>query len=167
MKKVLRMSAGVVAAFAAIVFGADKALLAVGVVAPDFSLLTEKGETVKLSSFAGKSAVVLVFYPGDETPVCTEQLCAIRDSWSRFTELGVAVFGVNPASAVSHEKFVQKQRYPFPLLVDEGKTVTIAYGCKGALMTARTVYVIGKDGKIAYARRGNPPVTEILAAIPR
>lgn len=167
MNKVLKISAGLVAVFAALVSGADKTLLALGSVAPDFTLNTEKGESVKLSSFAGKNAVVLVFYPGDETPVCTEQLCAIRDSWSGFTAKGAVVFGVNPASAVSHEKFIVKQHYPFPLLVDDAKTVTVAYGCKGALMTSRTVYVVGKDGTIIYAQRGKPPVADILAAIPQ
>ena len=151
-------------AFVAFSSGAEKELLAVGANAPDFSLKSEKGETIVLS-YVGKNAVVLIFYPGDQTPVCTEQLCAVRDSYADFGAKGAVVFGVNPADAVSHQKFKSKQEYQFPLLVDEGKTVTAAYGAKGGIMTTRTVYVVGKDGKIIYAKRGKPPVAEILGAI--
>lgn len=165
MKSVFKQSAVLVAALAGMAFSGDKDLLAVGTVAPAFTLQSEKGETVSLASFAGKSPVVLIFYPGDQTPVCTEQLCAVRDSWADFAAKGAVVFGVNPADAASHQKFVSKQEYQFPLLVDEGKKVTIAYGAKGAIMTNRTVYVVGKEGKIIYAKRGKPPVSEILAAI--
>ena len=154
--------AGAVAAVAA----TNDHLLAVGSKAPDVTLKTATGEDVKLSEFVGKSAVVLVFYPGDETPVCTQQLCEIRDGYGRFAEKGAVVFGVNPATATSHEKFAEHRKLPFPLLVDDGGVATKLFGCAGFIMLQRTVYVIGKDGAIIYAKRGKPPVSEILNALP-
>jgi peroxiredoxin Q/BCP len=139
-------------------------MLEKGTVAPDFSLVSDKGDTVKLSEFRGKNSVVLVFYPGDQTPGCTKQLCAIRDDYEKFTAQGAAVFGVNPADAKSHANFVKKQHYQFPLLVDENKAVAKMYGTDG-LMIVRTVFVIDKKGVIAFAKRGMPDDSEILASI--
>jgi peroxiredoxin Q/BCP len=134
--------------------------------APDFALKDQDGRTVSLDSFKGKNNVVLVFYPGDETPGCTKQLCAIRDDYSKFAEKDALVFGVNPAGMESHRKFIDNHRFPFPLLVDENSATAKAYGCDGLLMVKRTVVVIGKDGVILYLERGSPPVSEILDAIP-
>jgi peroxiredoxin Q/BCP len=144
-------------------FGGE--LLAVGSQAPDFSLTDEQGRLVQLSAYRGKQPVVLVFYPMDETPTCRGQLCELRDSWDRFTEQGVAVLGINPGGAASHEKFKQRHSFPFPLLVDKGKQVASAYGA-GGLVVKRSVYAISKDGRIIFAERGKPPSETILAAIP-
>ena len=140
------------------------AMLSIGSDAPDFSLLSDKGDTVKLSDFRGKNAVVLIFYPGDQTPGCTKQLCAIRDDYSQFGKKGAMVFGVNPADKNSHRKFAERQNYQFPLLVDDGQKVATLYGVNG-MMVKRTVFVVDKEGKIAYAKQGMPPNSEILAAI--
>jgi peroxiredoxin Q/BCP len=153
---------GIIAAFS-LTFAEDS-MLGIGTQAPNFSLLSNKGDTVTLSSFIGKNHVVLIFYPGDQTPGCTKQLCAIRDDYSQFAEKGAVVFGVNQASAESHEKFAKKQNYDFPLLVDAGKKTAKAYKADG-LMIQRTVYVIDKEGKIAFAKRGTPDNLEILEAI--
>jgi thioredoxin-dependent peroxiredoxin len=139
-------------------------MLMPGEEAPDFSLQSDKGDTVRLADYRGKNYVVLVFYPGDETPGCTHQLCAIRDDYSKFREKGAVVFGINPAGRESHRKFVEKQQYQFPLLVDAGKKVASLYGANG-MMIQRTVYIVDKEGKIAYAKRGMPPDSEILDAI--
>lgn len=144
------------------VFGAD--LLSVGSDAPDFTLETHDGAQVHLASVLKSNTVVLIFYPGDATPGCTKQLCAVRDDYSRFTEAGAVVYGVNPGSAASHKKFAKKQQYQFPLLVDEKSAVAQKYGTKGAMMTIRTVYVIDRQGKIIFARRGMPSVDEIIAS---
>jgi peroxiredoxin Q/BCP len=122
------------------------------------------GDTVRLSDFAGKNHVVLIFYPGDETPGCTKQLCAVRDDYSLFEEKNAKVFGVNPADRKSHLKFVDRYNFQFPLLIDKGGTVAKKYGC-GGVMIKRTVYVIDPEGKIVYARQGLPDNEEILAAI--
>ena len=137
--------------------------LAVGEPAPDFALPDENERTVTLAQLHGKP-VVLVFYPGDDTPVCTKQLCEIRDDWPAFRKLGAAVYGVNGQGTNSHGKFVAKYKFPFPLLVDGGWEMCRAYKC-GWGVVRRTVYVIGPDGRIAYAKRGKPSTAEIRAAI--
>lgn len=149
-------------------FGGE--LLAVGSEAPDFRLSDESGRAVQLSSFRGKQPIVLVFYPMDETPVCRGQLCEVRDHWDAFTERGAVVLGINPGGTASHLKFKQRHNFPFPLLVDEGKKVASRYGAAGlagGLIVKRSVYAIGKDGRIVFAQRGKPTSEEILAAIPR
>ena len=136
--------------------------LPVGSAAPDWTMLDQDGNPVALSSLRGKN-VVLVFYPRDETPVCRAQLCEFRDAWEEAKAKNTVVFGVNPQSASSHAGFRNANRLPFPLLVDEGGQVCNAYKTK-SLMTKRTVYLIGPDGVIRYARRGKPPVAEVLAS---
>lgn len=134
-----------------------------GTVAPDFTLSDDQGNEVKLSSLRG-SNVVLVFYPGDDTPVCTRQLCEFRDRWDDTATRGIAVFGVNPASAGIHAKFRGKHNFPFPLLADKGRKVAGLYHAAG-LLVKRTVYLIGPDGTVRYAKRGKPGVDEVLAAV--
>lgn len=163
------MKVVMIACAAALVYAGTKpqgggTMLTPGTQAPDFSLLSDKGDTVKLSDFRGKNPVVLVFYPGDQTPGCTHQLCAIRDDYDKFREKGAVVFGVNPADMESHQKFIEKQHYQFRLLVDPGQKVAALYGAKG-LMVQRTVFVINKEGKIVFAKRGMPADSEILEAI--
>jgi len=136
--------------------------LAAGTPAPDFSLPDDSGRTVTLSALRGKN-VVLVFYPGDDTPGCTKQLCQFRDSWESARERGVELFGVNPQSADKHTRFRGKFHFPFPLLVDKGKQVAKLYRADG-LIVKRTVYLVGPDGVIRFARRGMPPPSEVLAA---
>ncbi|MCS6953136.1 MAG: peroxiredoxin [Bryobacterales bacterium] len=133
-----------------------------GTTAPEFSLPDETGRWVRLSALRGRS-VVLVFYPGDETPGCRAQLCEFRDKWAQLASRGMVVFGINPQSAASHARFRQKHGFPFPLLVDRGQQVARRYHADGPIVR-RTVYVIGPDGVIRYARRGRPPVEELLQA---
>jgi peroxiredoxin Q/BCP len=137
--------------------------LMVGSDAPDFTLPDDAGHLVSLSSMRGKN-VLLVFYPGDNTPGCTKQLCQLRDDWDRLRSTGVEVFGVNPQSAGSHISFRQKQRLPFPLLVDKGQKVAELYHANG-LFVKRTVYLIGANGKIRFGRRGMPSPDQVLAPL--
>jgi peroxiredoxin Q/BCP len=136
--------------------------LPTGTNAPDFSLVDDRGATVKLSALKGKN-VVLVFYPGDDTPGCTRQLCEFRDQWDAVRARGIEVFGVNPQSTRSHIQFRTKFEFPFPLLVDQGRQVAKLYNASG-LIVKRTVYLIGPDGTIRFARRGMPKPSEVLAA---
>lgn len=136
--------------------------LPVGNVAPDFSLPDQDGVTVSLASLAGKN-VVLVFYPADETTICTKQLCEFRDSWAKAQQKNAIVLGVNPAGQDKHARFREHHRFPFPLLVDRGQEVAASYHADG-LIVKRTVYLIGKSGKIRYAKRGKPDPEEVLAA---
>jgi peroxiredoxin Q/BCP len=136
--------------------------LPVGTVAPDFTLMDDAGNEVRLSALRGKD-VVLVFYPGDDTPGCTRQLCQLRDSWENARARGVEVFGVNPGSARSHAGFRSHHKLPFPLLVDVGRKLTSLYNANG-IIVKRTVYLIGRDGVIRFAQRGMPSPAEVLAA---
>ncbi|NLD91737.1 MAG: peroxiredoxin [Fibrobacter sp.] len=130
-----------------------------------FSLEDETGTIHNLVDFKGDKYVVLIFYPGDETPVCTQQLCEIRDEHAAFTSNNAVVFGVNPASGKSHKKFTDKHNFQFPLLIDQDAAVAKEYGVKGAVMNKRFVFVISPDGTIVFAKKGKPPVSEILQSI--
>ena len=136
--------------------------LPVGATAPVFTALVDAGRTVTLSALRGRN-VVLVFYPGDDTPGCTKQLCQFRDDWSQAAARRVEIFGVNPQNAKHHQKFREKFRFPFPLLVDAGRTIARLYHCHGPIVK-RTVYLIGPDGTILFSRRGMSPPAEVLAA---
>ncbi|HTS64181.1 MAG TPA: peroxiredoxin [Candidatus Acidoferrales bacterium] len=136
--------------------------LPVGAPAPEFTAATDKGETVRSSALRGKN-FVLVFYPGDDTPGCTKQLCEFRDNWSALTARGVLFYGVNPAGPDKHARFREKFHLPFPLLVDQGQKIAALYHADG-LWVKRTVYLVGPDGVIRFSRRGMPKPAEVLAA---
>jgi thioredoxin-dependent peroxiredoxin len=133
--------------------------LPVGTPAPDFTLLDDTGQTVTLSKLRGRD-VVLVFYPGDDTPGWTKQLCQFRESW---TPNGAAIFGINGQSAEKHAAFRKKYGFPFPLLIDKGGAVAKLYHADAVVMVKRTVYRIGPDGVIRFAQRGMPDPREVLA----
>ena len=105
------------------------------------------------SEFRGRN-VVLAFYPGDNTPGCTRQLCSYRDDWSEFEGLGAVLLGISPQSLESHEKFATKHNFPFPLLADVDKTVTEAYGVGAPIIgVRRSVFVVDGGGVVRYADR--------------
>jgi len=136
--------------------------LAVGTPAPDFSVPDQDGSRVTLSAFRGKN-VVLVFYPADDTSVCTRQLCEFRDRWTDVKAKNAVVFGVNPARSRAHQKFREKFDFPFPLLIDKDQKIAKAYQADGWMVPRRTVYLIGPDGTIRYARRGKPSPEDVLS----
>jgi peroxiredoxin Q/BCP len=136
--------------------------LVVGENAPDFTLRDQGGNPVSLAALRGRN-VVLVFYPADETTVCTKQLCEFRDNWALAQSKDALVFGVNPANETKHAHFRDRHAFPFPLLADPGQRVGALYRSKG-LIVKRTVYLIGKSGRIRYARRGKPLPEEVLAS---
>ncbi len=135
--------------------------LTVGTPAPDFSLPDQDGKTVSLAAMRGHN-VVLIFYPGDDTPGCTKQLCEFRDRWADARSKNTLVFGVNPQKPASHANFIRKSNLPFPLLVDAGQKMGETYHTKG-LIVKRTVYLIGPGGVIRFARRGMPKASEVLS----
>lgn len=141
--------------------------------APDFSLPDGAGQQWKLSDHRGK-VVVLLFYPGDETPVCTKQLCSVRDNWDRYTATGAEVVGISTDSVDSHGKFSSKYGLPVTLLSDTKGEVVSAYGVKSWIpgRSARAVVVIGKDGRIAHYKIESlslfrPDDEEIIGVISR
>ena len=120
----------------------------VGDPAPDFTLASTQGD-VTLSRLLANGAVLLAFYPGDDTPVCTKQLCDYRDNLATFADLGVQVIALNPQSLASHEKFAKKHALPFPVAADEGGAVCKRYGAAGLLgMTRPALVLVGRDGRV-------------------
>ena len=118
--------------------------------APDFSLKSDGGEDYRLSGHLGER-VLLVFYPGDNTPVCTAQLCEYRDGIEAFADLGVSVVGISSDDLESHRKFRSKHDLPFVLLSDQDLDVAKLYGCKGALGMKRAVFLVDEKGIVRYA----------------
>lgn len=136
--------------------------LPVGQDAPEFTLRDQDGGEVSLAALRGKN-VVLVFYPADETTLCTKQLCEFRDNWALARSKDAIVLGVNPGAESKHARFRANHGFPFALLADPGQRVGALYGAKG-FVVKRTVYLVGKSGKIRYARRGKPLPEEVLKA---
>lgn len=118
--------------------------------APDFELPADDGEVFRLSNHLGQR-LLLVFYPGDNTPVCTAQLCDYRDGIEAFADVGVTVVGISGDDLNSHRQFRDKFELPFILLSDTDYTVAKTYGCKGALGMKRAVFLVDEAGIVRYA----------------
>jgi peroxiredoxin len=124
--------------------------------APDFTLPSTQGE-ITLSKALKKGGVLLVFYPGDDTPVCTKQLCDYRDNLNIFSDLGIQVIAINPQSEESHRTFADKHRFPFPVVADADKAVCKQYGALNFLgMAKRALVLVGRDGTIKWRRTDFP-----------
>lgn len=142
-------------------------MLKPGTPAPAFTAESTAG-TIRLQDYLGQKNIVLIFYPGDDTPVCTKQLCGIQDRYSELEKLDTIVLGINPADLNKHQVFSDKFGYSFPLIVDEQETIREAYDVGkilGIFFQQRIVYIIGKDQTIIYAKKGNPPVSELMQVI--
>lgn len=125
----------------------------IGDEAPDFTLLGTGGVSYTLSDMRGQP-VVLAFYPGDDTPVCTKQLDSYQRDIGSFNDVGAQVFGLSPQSVESHDKFSCRRGYGFPLLADTEKEVAGLYGVLGPLgFYRRSVFVVDKEGIIRYVHR--------------
>jgi peroxiredoxin Q/BCP len=124
--------------------------LKIGDRAPDFSLASQDGKTVALADFLGKNAVVLFFYPKDESPICTKEVCAFRDAYEDFVKAGAVVIGVSSDSTASHREFADHHRLPFLLLADETGSLRKAFGVPRTLgvLPGRVTYVIDKQGVV-------------------
>ena len=127
-----------------------------GKAAPAFTLPDQDGKLVSLADFEGKRAVVLYFYPKDDTPGCTKEACGFRDDSKAFEKLGVTVLGVSADAAASHTRFIKKFKLPFSLLSDPDRKVMKRYGAFGEKMmygkktlgVIRSTVLIGKDGTV-------------------
>jgi peroxiredoxin Q/BCP len=122
----------------------------VGDQAPGFELAGTGGRTYRLSEYRGKWLIV-AFYPGDFTPVCTRQFCSYRDGDDRLDQLGVEVLGISPQSVDSHDRFVAEHDLTVPLLADEEREVIHAYGVAavGGLVR-RSIFIIDPSGVVRY-----------------
>ena len=123
----------------------------VGAAAPDFTLKDGNGADWSLSANRGK-VVVLLFYPGDETPICTRQMCSVRDRWEDYSATGAEVVGISTDSVESHKNFAEHHELPLRLLSDVGANVANLYGARSLIpgKVARSVFVIDGQGIIRY-----------------
>lgn len=149
--------------------------LKVGDPAPAFTAIATDGSTVTLAALKGKP-VILYFYPKDDTPGCTKEACAFRDSYAAFQKKGAVVLGVSTDPVKAHVKFTEKFKLPFPLLADEDKAIVTAYGVWGEKSfmgrkyqgTFRVTFLIGADGRIKHIWPTVKPeehAAEVLAAL--
>ncbi|HEY7626458.1 MAG TPA: peroxiredoxin [Ilumatobacteraceae bacterium] len=142
----------------------------VGDRAPAFRLPSTGGGSVSLDDFTG-TPVVLVFYPGDDTPICTRQLNAYNRDLARFEKLDAHVLGISPQGVDSHESFSGKHGFKFPLLADTDKAVAGLYGTLGPLgFPRRSVFIVDRNGVIRYAHRAIAgltfrPVSELVEVL--
>ena len=122
-----------------------------GGLAPDFALPDGDGVTWRLSDQRGK-VVVLLFYPGDETPICTRQMCSVRDRWEDYTATGAEVVGISTNSVESHQSFAEHHELPLRLLSDTDRKTADLYGAQSWIpgKVARSVFVINGEGVITY-----------------
>jgi peroxiredoxin Q/BCP len=144
----------------------------IGNEAPDFTLPGTGGDTYSLADFRGRP-LILVFYPGDDTPVCTKQLNSYNDGLDEFAKLDAQVVAISAQSVDSHEAFAGKHGLGFPLLADTDKAVAGAYGTLGPLgFPRRSVFIIDREGMIRYAHRAIAgltyrPVSELIEELER
>jgi peroxiredoxin Q/BCP len=126
--------------------------IAVGQKAPLFSLPNKKGELINLKDFIGKKAIVLYFYPKDETRGCTTEACTFRDRYELFLKANAEVIGVSSDSVESHTQFSSKYKLPFILLSDENQEVRKMYnvGATFGLIPGRVTFIIDKKGIIRH-----------------
>ncbi len=142
-------------------------------IAPNFTLTDSGGGDWTLSNYKGRT-VVLLFYPGDNTPVCTAQFCSVRDHWSEYQATGAEVVGISTDTVESHKGFADKNELPLRLLSDTDRKVSEIYDMKSWLpgRSARGVVVIDKTGKVAYHKAQSlslfkPADSDVLDAIKR
>jgi len=120
--------------------------------APDFTLKDGNGDNWRLSDHRGK-VVVLLFYPGDETPICTRQMCSVRDRWDDYVATGAEVVGISSDSVESHQKFAAHHNLPLRLLSDSDGTASKLYGARSLIpgKVARSVFVIDAQGVLRHS----------------
>jgi thioredoxin-dependent peroxiredoxin len=128
------------------------AALKVGDQVPNFSLPSQTGTMVNISDFIGKKSLVIYFYPKDDTPGCTAESCAFRDSYEVFTDAGAEVIGISADNPQSHQQFAQKYNLPFTLLSDTDNRVRKLFGVPSTLfvLPGRVTYVIDKEGIVRH-----------------
>jgi peroxiredoxin Q/BCP len=127
------------------------AKLKLGDRAPEFELPGTGGKTYRLADYRGRK-VILAFYPGDFTAVCTKQFCSYRDQSEKLDGLGAEVLGISPQSVDSHERFTEEKRLNVPLLADEDKSVARAYGVLAGPMVRRAIFIVDEEGTIRHRK---------------
>ena len=150
-----------------------KSAIEVGQKAPDFELPDAEGKRIRLADFRGKKAIVLYFYPKDDTPGCTAEACGFRDSYEEFSNAGAEVIGVSSDSSASHGKFAKRHKLPFTLLSDAKGEVRKKYGVPSTMgmLPGRVTFVIDRKGIVRHVfnsqLQATRHVSEALEALAR
>ena len=145
--------------------------IAIGAPAPDFELPDQRGRLVRLSQYRGTSAVVVYFYPKDDTTGCTTEACRFRDNFEKFRAAGAQILGISDDSTESHGRFASKYNLPFTLLSDKGGSVRKLFGVKKTfgVIPGRVTFVIDRDGILrhVFSSQSSPArhVEEALAGL--
>ena len=144
----LRRGGVILGIFAMLGLGAEAADIKEGMKAPAFTAKDQEGRTIRLQDFAGKSAVVLYFYPKDDTPGCTKEACSLRDGFAELRDAGAVVLGVSSDDSVSHKAFAAKFNLPFSLLADPERKIIDAYGVRMPVLgiAKRVTFLIDRNG---------------------
>ncbi len=129
--------------------------------APDFVLSSEDGSEVNLSSFKGKSHVLIFFYPGDFTPVCTAEVCAFRDDYKLFQEREISIVGISSDPVEKHMRFAKECKIPFKLLSDPQFEVAKLYGARGLLGMRRAYYLVSIEGRLIWQHSEVLPIFKL------
>lgn len=143
-----------------------------GEMAPDFELVSDTGEQVRLSGLRGRR-VILYFYPKDDTSGCTTQACGFRDAYPEIEEKNAVILGVSPDGVASHQRFKSKYELPFTLLVDEGSEVAKRYGAWGEKSlygrtyfgVIRSHFVIDEEGRLLDVQHKVSPKESVSRAL--
>jgi thioredoxin-dependent peroxiredoxin len=148
----------------------------VGEIVPEFSATVQNPDGTESfnlkETLATGQKVLFIFYPGDDTPGCTTQLCGVRDVYKAYQKYNVKVIGVNQGSGESHLKFIKKFNYPFGIIIDEDKSIRELFGAVGSFFgkptTKRSVFLVDKDGKVLYrffGQQDNEKIFELLESL--
>lgn len=132
--------------------------------APEFALPADNGEMVSLSQFRDKSRVLIFFYPGDFTPVCTAEVCAFRDDYDKFEERDITILGISADPVEKHRRFAAECKVPFRLLSDVELSVSRAYGARGLLGMRRAYFFIDTDGTLLWQHAEVLPIFKLSNA---
>ena len=126
------------------------ARIRVGDKAPNFSATTQDVSTIRIGDYLGRKALVLFFYPRDNSPICTQEACSFRDSYEQFVDAGAEVIGASSDSAKSHQAFAKQYQLSFPLISDQDGALRKLFGVPSALglLPGRSTYVIDKEGVV-------------------
>jgi len=150
---------------------ASAAELAEGTKAPAFEARDQHGALVRLSDFQGKAAVILYFYPKDDTPGCTAQACSLRDGFAAIQAAGAVILGVSADNSLSHKAFAEKFHLPFSILADPDRTIIKAFGVKTIPLlgyASRVTFLIDRQGvirKVITDTRTKDHDQQVLAAL--